>query len=361
MDKVRVGIVGSGFIAELHAAALQLVQDSEIVAVASPTPGKARRFAEQRGIRKSFEDYQDLLAVKEVDMITVACPNYLHERVTVDAARAGKHVVCEKPLSCSLEEADRMIVACRKAGVMLMYGEELCFAPKYVRVKQLIEEGALGSVFRVKQSEEHSGPHAAWFWDVEKSGGGVLMDMGCHSIEYARWLFGKPQARSVWASIGTYVQGKKTQGDDHSVCVVEYEGARIGIAENSWAKPGGVDDRVEVYGSEGFTHADLLRGNSLLTYSQTGYGYAVEKAGDTKGYTFTVFEELWNYGFPQELGHFVRCVQGKEQPLETGEDGREVLRIICAAYESAGAGKRVDWPYDPTGVRKPIDLWKEPQ
>jgi predicted dehydrogenase len=252
-----------------------------------------------------------------------------------------------------------MIEACRKAGVMLMYGEELCFAPKYARVKQLIEEGALGEVFRVKQSEEHSGPHTAWFWDVEKSGGGVLMDMGCHSIEYARWLFGKPEVRSVWASLGTYVQGKKTKGDDHSICVVEYEGAKVGIAENSWAKPGGVDDRVEAYGSEGFTHADLLRGNSLLTYSQTGYGYAVEKAGDTRGYTFTVFEELWNYGFPQEFAHFLRCVQGKEQPLETGEDGREVLRIICAAYESAGTGKRVDWPYAPTGVRKPIDLWKK--
>jgi myo-inositol 2-dehydrogenase/D-chiro-inositol 1-dehydrogenase len=359
MDKVRVGILGSGFIAELHTAALQLVQDAEVIAVASPTPGKARRFAEQRGIPRFFEDHQDLLALKEVDMITVAYPNFLHEKVTVDAARAGKHVVCEKPLCCSLEEADRMIEACRQEKVLLMYGEELCFAPKYVRVKQLIDEGALGSVFRVKQSEEHSGPHMPWFWDVEKSGGGVLMDMGCHSIEYARWLFGKPEVKSVWASLGTYVHSNKTKGDDHSICVVEYRGGRVGIAENSWAKPGGVDDRAEVYGSEGFTHADLLRGNSLLTYSQTGYGYAVEKAGETKGYSFTVFEELWNYGFPQELAHFVRCVQGKEQPVETGEDGREVLRIISAAYESAGSGKRVDWPYDPSGVKKPIDLWKQ--
>jgi len=252
-----------------------------------------------------------------------------------------------------------MIAACRDAKVLLMYAEELCFAPKYVRAKQLVDEGALGKVFRVKQSEEHYGPHAPWFWDVEKSGGGVLLDMGCHSIEYARWVLNKPAVKRVWASLGTYVHGNKTEGEDHSVCVVEYEGGKVAVAENSWAKPGGVDDRVEIYGSTGFTHADLLRGNSMLTYSQSGYGYAVEKAGDTKGYTFTVFEESWNYGFPQEMAHFVRCVQGREKPLESGEDGREVLKIICAAYQSAGTGQRVDWPYQPGEVKKPIELWKK--
>ena len=117
------------------------------------------------------------------------------------------------------------------------------------------------------------------------------------------------------------------------------------LAENSWAKRGGVDDRCEIYGAAGFTRADLLRGSALLTYSQTGYGYAVEKAGDTRGYTFTMFEEVWNYGFPQELAHFCRCVQGKEKPMETGEDGRAVLEIIYAAYQSAGEGRKIAWPY----------------
>ena len=85
---------------------------------------------------------------------------------------------------------------------------------------------------------------------------------------------------------------------------------------------------------------------------------AVEKAATTMGYTFTMFEEVWNYGFPQEMTHFVRCVQGKETPIETGEDGREVLKIIYAAYESAGTGRRIDWPYSPRKVGKPIDLWQ---
>jgi len=186
-----------------------------------------------------------------------------------------------------------------------------------------------------------------------------MIDMGCHSIEYTRWVLGKPKVKSVTAFMGAYVHQERTQGEDHSYCIVEYEGGKIAHLENSWAKGGGVDDRCEVYGNKGHTRADLLRGSSLLTYSEEGYGYAVEKAGITRGYTFTMFEETWNYGFPQEMQHFVNCVLGKETPLETGEDGREVLKIMYAAYQSAGEGRKIEWPYDPPKVSKPIDLWKK--
>jgi len=356
---VRVGLIGSGFVAHIHAHAFRhFVPDAEVVAVASPTPGKAARFAKENGIPNAFEDYRQLLALKEIDLVTLGIPNDFHCRVTLEAAKAGKHVVCEKPLCRTLEEADRMIQTCRQQGVLLLYAEELLFAPKYLRAKQLVDEGALGRAFLVKQWEEHYGPHEPWFWDVNRSGGGVLLDMGCHSIEYARWVFGKPAVRRVSATLGTYVHGDKTRGEDHSVCVVEYEGDRLAIAENSWAKPGGVDDRCEIYGSRGHTRADLLRGNSLTTYSDVGYGYAVEKSESTRGWTFTMYEEVWNYGFPQEMQHFVNCVRGQETPIETGEDGREVLKIILAAYQSAGSGAKVTWPYDPPRVGKPIDLWR---
>jgi predicted dehydrogenase len=327
--------------------------------VASVTPGKAAHFAKERGIPNAFDNYRDLLALKEIDVITVAFPNDLHAQVTIDAARAGKHVICEKPLCKTLEEADQMIDECKKHGVLLLYAEELLFAPKYVRAKTLIDEGALGKVFLAKQMEEHSGPHMPWFWDVKRSGGGVLLDMGCHSIEYTRWVLGKPKVKSVSATMGTFVHADKTQGEDHSVAVIEYEGNKLAVCENSWAKLGGVDDRVEIYGSNGHTRADLLRGNALTTYSNAGYGYAVEKADTTKGWTFTTFEETWNYGFPQEMQHFVNCVAGTETPIETGEDGREVLKIIYAAYQSAGEGRKIEWPYQAPKVEKPIDLWKK--
>ena len=359
---INIGIIGSGFIADIHAHAIQnFVPDAKVLAVASPTPGKAASFAATRDIPNAFENYRDLLALPEIDLVTLALPNDLHCQIALDAARAGKHILCEKPLCRTLDEADQMIAACREAGVLLLYAEELLYAPKYVRARQLVEEGALGRAFLVKQWEEHFGPHEAWFWDVNRSGGGVLLDMGCHSIEYARWVFGKPEIRSVSATLGTYVHGDKTRGEDHSIVLVEYEGNRVGMAENSWAKPGGVDDRCEIYGSQGHTRADLLRGNALVTYSDVGYGYATEKMDITTGWTYTMFEEVWNYGFPQELNAAVQAVRGTITPIETGEDGREVLKIIYAAYQSMGEGRKITWPYEvPEWARNesPIVLWK---
>ncbi len=357
--RVRVGLIGAGFIADIHAHAFKHhVQNAEVIAVASKTPGKAARFAAEREIPHAFEDYRVLLERDDIDLVTVAIPNDLHCQAVCDAAEAGKHVVCEKPLCRTLAEADRMIETCARYSRFLFYAEELLFAPKYVRAKRLVEEGALGRPFLVKQLEEHDGPHESWFWDVNRSGGGVLLDMGCHSIEYARWVLGKPPVKSVSATMGTYVHGEKTQGEDHSIVIVEYEGGMIGLAENSWTKGGGVDDRAEIYGTEGHTRADLLHGNALRTYSRTGYGYAVEKSGGTVGWSSTMYEEVWNYGFPQEMQHFVNCVRGEEKPMETGEDGREVLKIILAAYQSAGEGRKIAWPYEPPAYEKPIDLWK---
>jgi myo-inositol 2-dehydrogenase/D-chiro-inositol 1-dehydrogenase len=359
MREIGVGIIGSGFIAEIHAEALRRVPNARVVGCASPTEGKAAAFAERHHVPHGFTDYRRLLELPEVDVVTLCLPNDLHCRATEDAAAAGKHVICEKPLCVTLAEADRMIAACQAAHVKLMYAEELCFTPKYVRAKQLIDEGALGDVYLMKQSEKHDGPHAPWFWDVQRSGGGVTLDMGCHAIEFFRWLLDRRPIASVYATMGTYVHRNKTEGDDNAVVLVEFEGGAVGMAEESWAKPGGMDDRAEVYGSKGVTFADLLHGNALETYSQVGYGYAVEKAGDTRGWSFTMFEELWNYGFPQEMQHFVDCVQHDRTPLVTGEDGKATLEALYAAYWSARTGQKVPLPFTPPAwCTKPIYGWK---
>lgn len=356
--KVKVGIIGSGFEADIHAASFQIMpEEAEVVAVASPTPGHAEALAQRYGIPRVFRDYQEMLREDDIEMVTITAPNYLHAQMTLDAANAGKHVVCEKPLCMTLEEADEMIDVCQRQGVLLMYAEELFFTPKYVQAKRMADDGAFGKVYLVKQSEKHFGPHADWFWDVKRSGGGVLMDMGCHGIAFCYWFLNRPKIRSVQCQLGTYVHGDKTRGDDNSICILEFEGDAVGLVENSWAHRGGMDDRVEVHGEGGVTYANLHMGNALPTYSEYGFGYAVEKAPETKGWTYPVFEELWNYGFPQEMHHFARCVRGKEQPLATGEDGRLVQEVLYAAYESARTGGKIELPFRPSGVERPIDLW----
>ncbi|MBL8116649.1 MAG: Gfo/Idh/MocA family oxidoreductase [Anaerolineae bacterium] len=357
-DQVRVGLIGTGFIGHIHAMSLHEANHAELVAVASKTPGKAAQFAKDHHVADGYDDYRKLLDRSDIDAVIIGVPNYLHEELVKAAADAGKHILIEKPFARTLEEGQRMLDAVAKAGVKMVYGEMLCFSPKYLRAKRLVDEGALGDVFLVKQSEQHDGPHMPWFWDVNLSGGGVLLDMGCHSIEFARWILGKPKVERVIASMGTFVHKGKTLGEDHSVCIIHFENNAMAVLENSWAKTGGIDDRCEILGSKGNTRADLIQGNALVTHSKTGYGYAVEKADTTQGWTFTGFEEEWNYGFPQEVQHFVNVVLGKENPIETGEDGMEVLKIIYAAYQSAGEGREIVFPYEPPrNLAKPIDLW----
>src|SRR3989475_1567874 len=214
-NKIKVGIIGSQFVSHIHTISLKRCGEAEVFAVASPTPGNAQKFAAKHGIAHHLTDYKELLAMSEVDMVVVGVPNDMHYAIALDAASAGKHIVMEKPLCVNLSDADRMIDECRKAKVKLMYAEELCFTPKYVRLKQLLDSGALGAPTLVKQSEKHDGPHAPHFWDVNRSGGGVTMDMGCHAIEFFRWMLARPPIKSVHAQMGTYVHGDKTEGDDN--------------------------------------------------------------------------------------------------------------------------------------------------
>lgn len=359
--RVKVGIIGSQFEADIHAASIRMVPDAaEVVAVASPSPGHAEALAKRHDIPRVFHDYRRMLEEPDIELITITAPNDLHHRMTLDIVAAGKHVVCEKPLCMTLEEADEMIEVSKKQGVLLLYAEELFFTPKYVKAKEMAEQGAFGKIHLVKQAEKHFGPHSEWFWDVRRSGGGVFMDMGCHGIAFCYWFLNRPKIKTVYCQMGTYVHVDKTRGEDDSICVIEFENSAVGLIEDSWARRGGMEDRIEVYGEGGVTYADLHMGNALPTYSEYGYGYAVEKAPTTRGWTYPVFEELWNYGFPQEMRHFARCIRGKEQPIATGEDGRVVQEALYAGYASARRGCKVELPFRPRGIRRPIDLWLGP-
>jgi predicted dehydrogenase len=357
MGKVKVGIIGAGFQADIHCASIAILpEEAEVVAIASPSRGHARSLADKHRVARAYTDYREMLAEREIEMVSIAAPNHLHADMVRHAAEAGKHVVCEKPLCLTLDEADAMIDICRSKGVLLMYGEELFFTPKYLKAKEMADEGAFGRIHLIKQSERHSGPHAGWFREVAKAGGGVFMDMGCHGIAFCYWFLGRSPIATVYCQMNA--QGSPAEGpEDNSLCILEFENGAVGLIENSWTCLGGMDDRIELYGSAGLTHADLHRGNALATYSEPGYGYAVEKAPGTKGWSYPVYDELYNYGMPQELRHFARCVRGKELPIATGEDGRAVLEVLLAGYASAGEGRKVALPFRPKAVARPADLW----
>ena len=359
MSKTKVAILGTGFIAKIHLESyLRFVHEAEVVAIYGRDLSKAKQLADEHGIPHAYDSIDTLLAECGADVVDICLPNYLHYEACMAAANCDKDIIIEKPLALTLEQADEMIATCKQRGLKLMYAEELCFAPKYERVRAMVQRGAVGEVYMLKQAEKHSGPHSAWFYKKETAGGGVMMDMGCHALAWFRWMTGNAAVKSVYADMKTVYHNNITDCDDNTITIVEFENGVTAIAEDSWAKHGGMDDRIEVYGSKGVSYADLFRGNSALTYSTDGYDYAMEKAGTTQGWTFTVFEEAFNQGYPQELMHFIDCVRNNKQPVVTGEDGRAVLEMIYAAYASAKEGRKISLPFS-AKVEYPIALMLE--
>ena len=160
-----------------------------------------------------------------------------------------------------------------------MYAEELCFTPKYVRLKALLDEGALGNPVLLKTiGETRWAPCRPFLGCGAGPEAGVTMDMGCHAFQFFRWLNNNNPVKSVYAQMGTTVHRDRTRGDDNALIILEFENGVTALAEESWTKLGGMDDRAEIHGSEGVAYADVLQGNSIQTYSTKGVGYAVEKS-----------------------------------------------------------------------------------
>ena len=199
---VRYGILGSGFVADFYCDGLRDVPIARAVANYSRSDERARAFATRRGIERTYTDMAELCADPEVDIVIIALPNHLHLEATRVATAAGKGIVCTKPLARNAQEAAEMVRLVKDAGVLAGYAETEVFSPNVMKAREMIESGAIGEILSVRAREAHSGPHAEHFWDAELAGGGALLDMGCHTIEAARYFFGKDVARHRGVRLG---------------------------------------------------------------------------------------------------------------------------------------------------------------
>lgn len=350
----RIGLIGAGGISRTYVSALERVPEGDVVAVWSRTRAHAERFAQKFGVAFATDRLDTLW--DQVDVVCVNSPNACHAEHAVAAARRGKHVIVEKPLAVSLEQGRQIIDACARAGVGLAYAEELPFVPRFVRAREILHSGALGEVIYATQREAHAGPYSPWFFTREEAGGGVLMDMACHSIECLRWLLGKPAVERVTAQLATSRHGAQTRLDDHAVVHLEFAGGVTGLCEASWALQGGMQSRLEIWGSEGYLEADLMHGTGLRVFRRD----AGARAPVAEGWSTPHAEWAYDNGYPQELSHFLRCFAEGREPEESGADGLAVLEILCAAYASAARRAAVELPFQPPAVERVVDLWREP-
>ncbi len=346
-EKVRVGILGSKFAADFHAACYR--RDPRVELVAAAAIDNLAPFAAKWEIPAVYADYHDLLRRDDIDMVSICLPNHLHYEATMSAARAGKAVVCEKPLATEAAHAEEMFACCSQNNVPLFYAEDWCFAPALVRAREIIRQGAIGDVLYIKAKEVHNGTHSPYAKNKETCGGGCLIHLAIHPIGWVLHAVGGENNPVVevtgkinGGSAENYIH-KDNTGEDWSLGVMKFSSGIYALIEGNYITVGGMDDKIEIYGSQGVIKADLTFGSPLQVYSRKGYDYAIEKADNTLGWTRPAVDEFANLGYVSELKYFVDCLVRKEPPM-FGVDGRAgltCLKIVHAMYRSARQGTTI--------------------
>ncbi len=316
------------------------VNGQRVVLNYSRSQKRARAFARRWKIPEPVTDLSRSIARSDIDLYLIALPNAEHMPVALALARAKKNQVCTKPLARNAREARAMLNAVRKSGQMHGYAETEVFAPAVVKARETVERGGVGRVLWVRSRESHSGPHSPHFWDIEKTGGGAMHDLGCHCIEAARYFFGKEDSVvEVMAWGATLVHHKKTRGEDNALLLLRFSSRGIAHCELSWTTRGGLDLRNEIHGSEGSLFTDVTRQTALTSFTPRPAGYVIEKADLDFGWTRPLPEEAFAYGYQAEMRHFVECVSEGRTPRETYEDGYIVNCILEAGYRSIRSRK----------------------
>ena len=347
MDKVRIGVVGAKFAADIHCDAYSRNEQAEVVAVADIA--SADELISKWHIADHYKDYNEMFKRDDIDLISVCVPNFLHHDVAIAAANAGKPVVVEKPLSTTPEDAREVVEVCKKNGVQLMYAEDWCFSPALIRAEEIINEGAIGKVLFVKAKEVHNGTHSPFAKDKDMCGGGSFMHLGIHPIGYLLYLLGKGDNPVVEVS-GKMTGGLEKNfvhhengGEDFGMGMMRFKNGEFAFVEGNYITVGGMDDKVEIYGTEGVLKVDLTFSSPISCYSRPGISYSIEKTDHNLGWTRPAVDEFLNLGYVPELKYFVDCVLGEQEVFYgvNGRSGIACVELVKAFYESNETGKTV--------------------
>jgi predicted dehydrogenase len=392
MDKVKIGVVGTQFAGRLHLNNLAKLRGikAEVVAVASKQIKHAEEFARQYGIPDYYDDYRRILERKDVDLVDLCIPTDLHEGFCLETAEAGKHIICEKPLTGffgkdrpeelvgfsvkkalmleeSLKSCQRVKKAVEDHKVRFLYAENWIYAPPLIKLKNLIK-ASQGTVMDIRAEQSHSGSIAPYSGRWKTSGGGSLMRLGAHPVGAVLHLKhyegmikgGQPiRPKSVMAEIGQhtkmtgfekekkkYLASAWEDVEDWGVMVITFEDRSNATVFSSDGVLGGVRNTMSIYLSNAVVHLNMNPHNALEVYAPEGHifgdEYLVEKLETKAGWNFPSPDEDWVRGYPQEMEDFVDALIEDREPVSGLLLALDVVEVIYAAYQSAEEGRRVE-------------------
>ncbi|HYP16952.1 MAG TPA: Gfo/Idh/MocA family oxidoreductase [Opitutus sp.] len=342
----NVAVFGAGAIGLDHIGSFKGHPNATVLAVADTSIERARTAAELHGVPVVSSDYREILARDDVDVVSIALPNYLHAPAGLAALRAGKHVMIDKPMATNARDAAQLIAAAKKRGLLLMVGQNNRFSPDVQTLKQLVLKGVLGEVYHAKTAWTRRGgiPRiGSWFTQTQFAGGGSTYDIGVHALDRCLYLLGEFEAVAVsgqtYAKFGPRGLGEGTWGksevdpqkpfdvEDMSVALIKLKSGRTVLLETSWAahQPFADFNGTQLFGTE----AGALMPN-LQLFRKTENGYSTESVVTTT--------TLVN---PNRMSHFVDVLLGQAEAYVKPEESLAVQKILDAIYTSAKTGREV--------------------
>jgi predicted dehydrogenase len=343
--RVNVAVIGAGAIGVEHIASFQQHADARVVALAETSPERGREAADTFGVPELVRDYRGLLMRADIHAVSIALPNHLHAPVALDALRAGKHVMIDKPMATNARDGARLAAEAKKRGLLLLIGQNNRFAPEVQAAKQFVERGVLGDVYHAKTTwTRRAGiPRiGSWFTQKKFAGGGCTYDIGVHALDRCLYLMGEFDAATVtgqtYAQFGPRGRGESTWGrseidprrpfdvDDLSIALIKLKSGRTVLLEVSWAAHTPADfNGTQLFGTEAGL---LLPPLQLFRPTENGYSTESIKPGPTAVH-------------PNRIVHFVDCILGKAALFVTPAESVAVQKILDAIYLSASSGREV--------------------
>ncbi|WP_121614431.1 Gfo/Idh/MocA family protein [Mesobacillus foraminis] len=339
MKTLKVGVIGCGSIAQhRHLPEYDFNQHVELIAVCDINEQRATKVAEKYGV-KAYTSYKELLESGEVEAVSVCTPNYLHAPISIAALKAGIHVLCEKPMATSTEEAEEMIKVAEESGKKLMIAHNQRFVKSHQKARKLIENGDIGKIYSFRTSFGHGGPEGwsvegkeGWFFQKEKAFVGAMGDLGVHKTDLLRYLLGE-EITEVGAFVETSAKDF-ADVDDNAVCVLKTESGIIGTLAASWAYVGKEDNSTIIYGEKAILRLEDDPSYSLVAQFTTG---------EVINYQLGKIQSNADGG--QNNSHvveqFVDSVLYDKEPPVSGVEGMKSLQVILAALQSAKTKKIV--------------------
>jgi predicted dehydrogenase len=332
----KIAMLGTGLIGRFYTSTLHgLRRSDQAQMVYSRSEERTSNFAAEWKIPHLTTDMDAAINHPETDVVVIGLPNNLHEKAVLAAVQAGKAILCTIPLGRNAAEARRMLQAVEAAGDFHGYLEDLVYTPKTLKAIKSTQNGALGKVLWARSRETHPGSHSDWFWVKELSGGGAIVDMGCHCIEISCSFIGK-RVRPVEVMCWAATQVHPIEAEDRAVGLVKYASGAIGQFEVNWTFRVGMDLRDEVSGTEGIIWLNhwLRTGFDMFTSVGEG-GYVAEKAEGATGWLFPVGDQEGARGYVEMFADMLNALDNGTKPIEDFYDGYVVNAIMDAALLSA--------------------------